>query len=103
MMHPTVIQFIDARLAEEELAVGAGEDEQDPVKVKRMRELAFFRSVTDQIRHVLRQNRVPATDHPLATGLLLIADIWREHPDFDVDVWFPTVLKGQQSHGARRG
>lgn len=102
MSHPTIIQFIDARLAEEEQVV-ADRADTDPVKVKRLRELAFFKSVTDQIRLTLRQNRVPATDHPLATGLLLVADVWREHPDFDLDVWFPTVLKGQVSHGARRG
>lgn len=104
--HPTVIDFVYARLRDEERAV-ADLDDADPVKVKRMRELAFDRSVTDQIRHVLKQNRAPATDHPLATGLLLLADVWREHEDFDVDLWFPTLLKGQrpqgESHGARRG
>lgn len=102
MSHPTIVQFIDARLSEEELAV-ADRADTDPVKVKRLRELAFFQSVTYQIRLTLRQNRVPATDHPMAAGLLILADVWREHPDFDLDVWFPTLLRGQSSHGARRG
>ena len=102
MAAPTIIQFIDARLRDEERAV-VGLDDQDPVKVKRLRELAFEQSVTEQIRHMLRQNRAPATDHPIAAGLLLLADVWREHPDFNVDAWFPTLIKNPQSHGARRG
>lgn len=85
-----IIEFVDARLSEE----GAAANEMpDPEKHKRT--VDALRAVADQIVAHLEANDVDdPTDHPVAAGLLVIAQVWSDHPDFAPrTVWFPKMSK----------
>lgn len=83
----TIIEFVEARLADEAKAAGSMPD---PAKHRRIVDAlaAMAFSVVNQ----LKSSGVALTDNPLAAGLLVPASVWSDHPDFTPRAWFPKMI-----------
>jgi hypothetical protein len=88
-----IVEFVDARLSEEADAANAM-----PNPEKHRRTVDALRTVAGQIVAHLEANDVEdPTDHPVAAGLLVVAQVWSDHPDFQPrTVWFPKMSKVRQ-------
>ena len=82
----TIVEFIEERLKDE---AAAAESMPDPAKHRRIVDALAMMSVPI-VEHLEARN-LPPTDNPLAAGLLVIAQVWTEHPDFDAQRWFPRM------------
>lgn len=88
-----IVEFVDARLSEEAAAANAMPD---PEKYRRT--VDALRTIAGQIVAHLEANDVDdPTDHPVAAGLLVVAQVWSDHPDFAPRTeWFPRMSKVTQ-------
>lgn len=88
-----IVEFVDARLSEEADAAAAMPD---PEKYRRT--VDVLRTIAGQVVAHLDANDVEdPTDHPVAAGLLPVANVWCDHPDFAPSTeWFPRMSKVRQ-------
>nr|EMP15041.1 hypothetical protein ISGA_40 [Gordonia sp. NB41Y] len=63
----------------------------DPDKWRRM--LDALRTVSGQVVAYLEANDLEPADNPIAAGLLVTAQVWSDHPDFQPAEWFPRMSK----------
>lgn len=89
MVTVNIIDFIEHRLTEEEHAAT-----EMPDMAKHLRIIDGLRAACSGIVLYFEQHPDETIiDNPLAAGLLPIAGVWSDHPDFAVAVWFPRMSK----------
>lgn len=85
----TIIEFVDARLIDAELHAS-----QSANMEQMQRDVDFKRQVWGQIKLWFDSNPdEEVTDHPLAAGLIPLAHIWCDHPDYQPRDWFPHMIE----------
>lgn len=82
---PSIVEFVRARLTEDEQVAVLSPP-------RAMRELAFKQVVCDQVLQAMGPAVVAHPwDEITACGLLPLAGVWSDHPDFAPRSWFPRL------------
>lgn len=89
-----IVEFVEARLTDEEHAAAAMADMQ-----KHLRIVDALRAMCVSVVNQLEVHNLDPTDNPLAAGLMIPANVWCDHPDFAPVEWFPRMV-GLQSFAA---
>ncbi|WP_336791793.1 hypothetical protein [Gordonia malaquae] len=88
----SIVAFTHARLDEEAKACASIDDA--ALRARHGRMVDALRTVANSIEAQLDSHRESHFDSPLAAGLLVVAQVWAEHPDHQPRRWFPRMIAG---------